>query len=61
LKARVGGPSQTFAPVYQIDARGADSGTVVRIQRVLDQHTRAIAEQQKSSLSAKRYDLTGVS
>lgn len=45
---------------YSIDARGADSGTVARIQSVLAQHARAIAGQGKAMQSAQRSQLYGV-
>ncbi|WP_416194007.1 tape measure protein [Nitrobacter sp. TKz-YC01] len=53
-------PSQTFAPVYQIDARGADAGAVERIRGVLAQHAKAIAGQGKAMQSAQRFQSTGV-
>lgn len=46
---------------YSIDARGADSGTVARIQTVLAQHAKAIAGQGRVMQSAQRYQATGVS
>lgn len=54
-------PSQTFAPVYQIDARGADAGAVERIRGVLAQHAKAIAGQGRAMQSAQRFQATGVS
>ncbi|WP_416192953.1 hypothetical protein [Nitrobacter sp. TKz-YC01] len=51
---------QTFAPVYQIDARGADAGAVERIRGVLAQHAKAIAGQGKAMQSAQRFQSTGV-
>jgi len=59
VAARMGG-GQTFAPVYQIDAAGADSGTVARIQSVLAAHARAIAGQSRAFASAQRMQATGV-
>jgi hypothetical protein len=50
----------TFAPVYQINAAGADSGTVARIQSVLERHAKAIAGQAKGLQSAQRMQATGV-
>jgi len=55
-----GSRGQTFAPVYQINAAGADSGTVARIQSVLAQHARAIAGQNRAFTSAQRMQSTGV-
>lgn len=52
---------QSFSPVYNINAAGADSGTVARIQAVLAQHARAIAGQGKAMQSARRSQLYGVS
>lgn len=45
---------------YQIDASGADSGTVERIKQVLADHARAISNQGKAMQSAQRYQATGV-
>jgi hypothetical protein len=53
-------PSQTFAPVYQIDARGADAGAVERIKGVLAQHAKVIAGQSRAMQSAQRFQATGV-
>ncbi|GEC15152.1 tape measure protein [Nitrobacter winogradskyi] len=53
-------PTQTFAPVYQIDARGADAGAVDRIRGVLAQHAKAIAGQSRAMQSAQRFQSTGV-
>lgn len=50
----------TFAPVYQIDASGADAGTVARIERVLSMHAKAIESQGKTLVSARRMQQTGV-
>lgn len=58
-QSRVGGT--TFAPVYQIDASGADSGTVARLYAVLEQHSRAIAGQARAAVSAQRMQSSGVS
>jgi tape measure domain-containing protein len=55
------GGGQTFAPVYQINAAGADSGTVARIESVLAAHARAIQGQGRALTSAQRYEGTGVS
>jgi hypothetical protein len=52
---------QTFSPVYQINAAGADSGTVARIQTVLATHARIMAGQAKSAASSQRFSQTGVS
>lgn len=56
--AQMGG--QTFAPAYYINAAGADSGTVARIQTVLAQHARVIAGQSQAMASAQRMQATGV-
>jgi hypothetical protein len=45
---------------YNIDASGADSGTVQRIQNVLTQHARAITSQGRAMASSQRYQATGV-
>jgi len=58
--ATAGGGGSTFAPVYQINAAGADSGTVARIQSVLAAHARAIAGNGKAMISAQRMQSTGV-
>lgn len=52
---------QTFAPVYHINAAGADSGTVARIEAVLAQHARTIQVQGRAMQSAQRAQATGVS
>jgi len=59
IAARGGG--QTFSPIYQINAAGADSGTVARIQAVLLQHARSIQDQGKAMLSGQYYQAWGVS
>jgi hypothetical protein len=59
--ARSGGGGTTFAPVYQIDAAGADSGTVARIQQVLSAHAKAIGAQSSAITSAQYLQSTGVS
>lgn len=46
---------------YNINASGADSGTVARIQTVLAAHARAIGAQAKGVSSAQRLQSTGVS
>jgi hypothetical protein len=46
---------------YNIDASGADSGTVERIRKVLDHHTKAIGSQGRAMRSAQRMQATGVS
>lgn len=51
---------QTFAPVYQINAAGADMGTVMRIQTVLESHARALQGQSKAMASAQAMQSTGV-
>lgn len=56
--ANMGG--ETFAPAYYINAAGADSGTVSRIQSVLAQHARAIAGQNHAMASAQRMQSSGV-
>lgn len=45
---------------YQIDATGADSGTVEKIRAVLAEHAKAIAGQAKAMKSAGAYQRTGV-
>lgn len=45
---------------YSIDARGADSGTVARIQSVLAEHAQAISKQNKAAASRSRFQATGV-
>jgi phage-related minor tail protein len=55
-----GASGQTFAPVYQINAAGADSGTVERIRTVLAAHSKAIASQANAMVSAQRYQSSGV-
>ena len=50
----------TFAPVYQINAPGADSGTIARIEQVLDRHARVITSQGAAMISAQREQATGV-
>lgn len=55
-----GGGGSVFSPVYQINAAGADSGTVARIQSVLAVHARAIAGQSRAMQSAQRMQATGV-
>ncbi|MGY3358470.1 hypothetical protein ACVWZK_005133 [Bradyrhizobium sp. GM0.4] len=57
---RSGGGGTTVAPVYNIDARGADSGTVGPIQTVLAQHAKAIGAQGKAMTSAQRMQSIGV-
>lgn len=54
------GGSSSPSVTYNIDASGADSGTVARIQSVLAQHARAIGSQSKSLSSAQRMQTTGV-
>ena len=49
-----------FAPVYQIDAAGADAGTVLRIQQVLQQHARTMQQIIKQGASSSRFAQTGV-
>lgn len=46
---------------YNIDASGADSGTVQRIQKVLQAHSQAIGAQGAAMSSAQYYQSTGVS
>lgn len=59
LRSQAGssGPAIT----YNINASGADSGTVARIQTVLAAHARAIGAQAKGVSSAQRLQSTGVS
>lgn len=45
---------------YNINAAGADSGTVARIQAVLAQRSQAIGAQGKAMTSAQRMQSTGV-
>jgi hypothetical protein len=45
---------------YQIDASGADSGTVQAIQRVLAQHAVTIGKQGKAMADSQRFTQTGV-
>lgn len=54
--AGAGGTSIT----YNIDAAGADSGTVMKIQQVLSAHARALTGQSKALTSAQRFNATGV-
>lgn len=46
--------------VYNIDATGADTGTVERIQTVLTAHAKAITAQGKAMTSTQRLQATGV-
>lgn len=46
--------------VYNIDAAGADSGTVARIHAVLAAHSRAIADTNRSFANAQHFQSTGV-
>jgi len=46
--------------IYNIDASGADSGTVARIQSVLAAHAKAITGQNKALRSAQRMQSSGV-
>lgn len=55
-KSSGGGTSIT----YQIDASGADSGTVARIQYVLQQHSKAIIGTNRALGSAQRMQTSGV-
>jgi hypothetical protein len=57
---RGGGGGQVFAPVYQINAAGADTGTVARIQAVLATHARSIEGQARAFASAQSLQATGV-
>jgi hypothetical protein len=59
--AAMGGGGTTHNITYQINASGADSGTVERIKAVLAQHAKAIGAQNRSMQSAQRYQATGVS
>lgn len=47
--------------VYNIDAAGADSGTIARIQQVLRAHAKSISGQQSAFASAQYSQATGVS
>lgn len=58
LRRQSGG--STFSPVYQINAAGADSGTVERIFTVLRQHARTIEGQGRAMASTQRMQATGV-
>jgi phage-related minor tail protein len=58
--AGAGGGGNTHI-TYQIDASGADSGTVEKIKAVLGQHARDIAKQAKATKSASRMQSSGVS
>lgn len=53
-----GAPSQHIT--YQIDARGADRGTVEQIKKVLAVHSKALQGQAKAMGSAQHYQATGV-
>lgn len=53
-----GGGSQSI--IYNIDAAGADTGTVARIYTVLQQHARQIGLQGRQVASAQSMQLTGV-
>lgn len=55
-----GGGGGGTSIVYQINAAGADSGTVARIQTVLAQHANAISQQSRAMASAQRMQQTGV-
>lgn len=59
LRKSSGGGGDTIQ--YNINASGADSGTVARIQTVLAAHARAIGAQAKGVSSAQRLQSTGVS
>lgn len=50
----------TIAPVYNIDASGADPASIARMERALMANTRAIADQQRAVVSASRENSTGV-
>jgi hypothetical protein len=58
LRGQASSASPTIT--YNINAAGADSGTVARIQTVLASHARAISDQSKSMASAQRMQMTGV-
>lgn len=58
LRSKGGGASQTVQ--YNIDASGADSGTVARIQSVLVAHARAIGAQGNAMTTSQRFQSTGV-
>lgn len=60
LRRSGGSSSVTVAPVYQIDARGADQAAVTRLERTLAAHSRVIEAQGKAMASAQRYQSTGV-
>lgn len=54
------GGGTTHNVTYQIDASGADSGTVERIKSVLAAHSKALGSQAKAMQSAQRFQATGV-
>lgn len=55
-----GGSGGGTSIVYHINASGADSGTVLRIEQVLAAHAKAIGGQGKALKSANRKSRTGV-
>jgi hypothetical protein len=57
---RGGAGGVTMAPVYNINAAGADAGTVERIQRVLATHARMISGQGQAMITTQRFQMTGV-
>lgn len=58
VASRIGGGGTNFS--YVINAQGADSGTVARIQAVLAAHARALAGQSKAFAAASSMQATGV-
>lgn len=55
-----GGGGSNVTHIYNIDASGADSGTVKQIQSVLAKHAQVIGAQGKAMKSAQRFQSTGV-
>jgi hypothetical protein len=58
---RQGGMAPSTSITYNVDASGADPAAISRLERVLNAHSRAIASQQRATISSQRYQLTGVS
>ena len=55
-----GGSVTTIAPVYQIDASGADPAAIARLEKALEKNNRALAAQGKAMESSMREQRTGV-
>jgi hypothetical protein len=58
--ARSGNGGNVFAPVFQIDASGADQAAVQQLHRVLDLTVRRLNEMQRGLVSTQRFANTGV-